>query len=213
MVRDVVSRYLEAAGFSVQAIADGEEALKALRRATPDLVVLDVMLPGRDGLSVLHELRMFSDVPVILLTARSDEIDRIVGLEKGADDYVVKPFSPRELVARVRAVLKRVGPSRGEQLEFDGLSIDPTTRDVIVAGRRVELTRLEFDLLHHLARSPRQVFTRADLLRSVWDSSPDWQDDSTVTTHVRRLRRKIEGDPDSPRWICTQWGVGYRFEP
>ena len=215
MVREVVSRYLGDAGYEVQAIADGDSARRAIAHETPDLVVLDVMLPGQDGLSLLRDLRRRSiDVPVILLTARSDEVDRIQGLDVGADDYVVKPFSPRELVARVRSVLRRAAPpTPSEPIEFDGLVIDPTTREVRAGGEQVELTRREFELLHHLASHPRQVLSRAQLLEAVWDSSPEWQDPSTVTVHVRRLRSKIEPDPDEPRWIVTVWGVGYRFEP
>ena len=222
MVREVTTRYLERSGYEVETAADGDAALEALRRHTPDLVILDVMLPTVDGLSVLHRLRRGGDaslaaaaeVPVILLTARSDELDRVAGLEIGADDYVTKPFSPRELVARVRSVLRRVQPPvRTDPLVFDGLSIDPVTREVAVDGRLAELTRREFDLLHFLASSPRQVFSRAQLLAHVWESSPEWQDPSTVTVHVRRLRAKIEVDPDAPRWITTVWGVGYRFEP
>lgn len=215
MVREVVADYLTDAGYVVETLADGDSARVALRAGLPDLVVLDVMLPGRDGLSLLRELRQTSvDVPVILLTARSDEVDRIQGLDDGADDYVVKPFSPRELVARIQSVLRRAvrtGPT--DPLTFDGLSIDPATREVRAAGRVVELTRREFDLLLHLAANPRQVFSRAQLLESVWDSSPEWQDPATVTVHIRRLRTKIENDPDEPRRIVTMWGVGYRFEP
>ena len=214
MVRDVVARYLREAGFEVDALADGDAALRLLRRSRPALVVLDVMLPGADGLSVLREMRHTSDVPIILLTARNDEIDRISGLELGADDYISKPFSPRELVARVRSVLRRSAPDLGRKLlEFDGLRIDPATREVRLAGTPVELTRREFDLLHFLAASPRQVFSREQLLEHVWGSSTQWQDPSTVTVHVRRLRTKIERDPDDPRWVVTAWGVGYRFEP
>jgi DNA-binding response OmpR family regulator len=215
MVREVIARYLVEAGYEVETIGDGDAARRALRDHPPDLVVLDVMLPGRDGLSVLREIRSEGEpVPVILLTARDDEVDRIQGLDLGADDYVVKPFSPRELVARVRSVLRRSsGAEPGQPIRFEGLEIDPSRREVRVDGQQVELTRKEFDLLHHLASSPRQVFSRAQLLRSVWDSSADWQDPSTVTVHVRRLRSKVERDPDEPRWITTSWGVGYRFEP
>ncbi len=214
LVREVVGRYLERDGFRVMVAADGDEALRLLGSATPELVVLDVMLPGVGGLDVLAELRRRGEVPVILLTARGDEADRVLGLELGADDYVVKPFSPRELTARVRSVLRRTAPRQeGGHLEFDGLVIDTATREVIVDGRPVELTRKEFDLLAFLAASPRQVFSRGQLLQQVWDSSAEWQDPSTVTVHVRRIRQKIEGDPEQPRWIATVWGVGYRFEP
>jgi DNA-binding response OmpR family regulator len=214
MVRDVVSDYLTDAGYQVECVGDGDRAVAAFRRDPPGLVVLDVMLPGRDGLSVLRELRRSGTVPVILLTARSDEVDRISGLEFGADDYVVKPFSPRELVARVRSVLRRMAAAAaGQPLVFNGLRINPATREVEVDGRPVNLTRREFDLLLFMASAPRQVFNRAQLLEHVWDSSTEWQDPSTVTVHIRRLRAKLEPNPEAPRWIRTVWGVGYRFEP
>ena len=216
MVREVVARYLELDGLRVEQAADGTAAAEWLADHRPDLVVLDIMLPGVDGLSILRQLRAAGDVPVILLTARADEIDRVLGLELGADDYVVKPFSPRELAARVRSVLRRVNAptSDGRALvEFGRLRIDPTTRDVTVDGEDVELTPKEFDLLYTLARSPRQVFSRRQLLTQVWDSAPEYQDSATVTVHVGRLRQKLEDNPDNPRWITTVWGVGYRFEP
>ena len=217
MVREVVGRYLTREGYQVTEAADGISALAAVDAFRPDLVVLDVMLPGRSGFDVLRTLRSRGDAapPIILLTARVEESDRVLGLELGADDYVVKPFSPRELVARVRTVLRRSrrGPDTGEPLTFDGLTVDPRTREVTVADRRVELTPKEFDLLAFLAASPRQVFSRAQLLEHVWDSKPDFQDPATVTVHVRRIRNKIETNPDEPRWIATVWGVGYRFEP
>jgi DNA-binding response OmpR family regulator len=213
LVREVVAAYLVRDGFIVDEASDGRMALDRFRSARPDLVVLDVMLPNLDGYSVLTELRSTADVPVILLTARTDESDRVLGLELGADDYVVKPFSPRELTARVRSVLRRSRhPVARERLEFEGLAIDGTTRDVLVDGAAVDLTPKEFDLLIFLAESPRQVFSRGQLLEHVWGSSPDYQDPSTVTVHVRRVRLKIEKDPNQPRWITTVWGVGYRFE-
>ncbi|HDL41881.1 MAG TPA: response regulator transcription factor, partial [Actinobacteria bacterium] len=211
MVREVVTAYLERDGFEVHAEADGTKALEYLATASPDLVVLDVMLPHVDGLQILANLRAVSDVPVILLTARTEEPDRVLGLELGADDYVTKPFSPRELAARVRSVLRRSAPaSTPQRLEFEDLVIDEESRDVIVRGEVVDLTPKEFELLAHLAASPKKVFTRGDLLEDVWASSPDYQDPSTVTVHIRRLRRKIEIDPESPRWLTTVWGVGYR---
>jgi DNA-binding response OmpR family regulator len=214
MVREVVTAYLERDGFRVTGVGDGRSALKSFLASTPDLVVLDVMLPEIDGFSLLTELRKHADVPVILLTARTEETDRVLGLELGADDYVVKPFSPRELAARVRSVLRRTRPTApGNVLEYDGLRIDSGTREVACGGEVVELTPKEFDLLAFLAGSPRQVFSRAQLLEQVWDSSADYQDPSTVTVHVRRLRRKIEANPEKPRWLHTVWGVGYRFEP
>lgn len=215
MVREVVVAYLEREGFNVEEAATGAAALEQIGESRPDLVVLDVMLPELDGFSVLTELRRSGDIPVILLTARTEETDRILGLELGADDYVVKPFSPRELVARVRSVLRRATPPTAtpEILDFGGLVIDEQAREVSIGGAPVEMTPKEFDLIAFLARSPRQVFSRGQLLEQVWDSSADWQDPSTVTVHVRRLRRKIEEDPEQPRWITTVWGVGYRFEP
>ncbi len=217
MVREVVARYLELDGVRVHEAADGQAALDWLATHSPDLVVLDIMLPGVDGLSIMRRLRAAGDIPVILLTARAEEVDRVLGLELGADDYVVKPFSPRELAARVRSVLRRANAKAaatdGAALDFGRLRIEPLTREVTVDGRVVELTPKEFDLLHTLARSPRQVFSRRQLLAQVWDSAPEYQDAATVTVHVGRLRQKIELDPDEPRWITTTWGVGYRFEP
>lgn len=215
MVREVVVAYLEREGFRVEQAATGTAALEQLSESTPDLIILDVMLPELDGFSVLTQLRKERDIPVILLTARTEEPDRVLGLELGADDYVVKPFSPRELVARVRSVLRRSSAvtATPEVLEFGELVIDEQAREVSLRGAIVDMTPKEFDLVSFLARSPRQVFSRAQLLEHVWDSSADWQDPSTVTVHVRRLRRKLESDPENPRWITTVWGVGYRFEP
>jgi len=215
-VREVVAGYLRRDGHIVSEAADGPAALALLESDPPDLVVLDMMLPGVNGLDILRRIRQMGDMPVIMLTARAEESDRVAGLELGADDYVVKPFSPRELAARVNGVLRRAAPkpvSLAELLEFDGLTIDSRSREVHRDGRLIELTPKEFDVLAHLAASPRQVFSRADLLRDVWQSSPDWQDSATVTVHVRRIRNKIESDPENPRWITTVWGVGYRFEP
>jgi DNA-binding response OmpR family regulator len=213
-VREVVAAYLERDGYRVLAAADAAAARGHLTGQTPDLVILDVMFPGASGLELLGEIRRSSQVPVIVLTARTEEADRVLGLELGADDYVVKPFSPRELVARVRSVLRRAVPVQApERMTFDGLEIDRGAREVLVSGERVVLTAREFDLLAFLAEHPRQVFSRAQLLDQVWDSSVDWQDPATVTVHVRRIRRKIEADPAEPRWITTAWGVGYRFEP
>jgi DNA-binding response OmpR family regulator len=193
-------------------VGDGDDVAAAVQSFRPELIVLDIMLPHRSGLDVLRELGQ--RIPVILLTARTDEADRVLGLELGADDYVVKPFSPRELVARVRSVLRRSSPPEGpSHLTFDDLAIDVAAREVSVGGQVVALTAKEFDVLLHLASHPRQVFSRAQLLAAVWDSSPDFQDPATVTVHVRRLRNKIERDPEQPRWIATVWGVGYRFEP
>lgn len=214
MVREVVTRYLESDGFHVDTAADGDEALERFAARRPHLVVLDLMLPSRSGLDVLRHVRERDTTPVILLTARSDEGDRVLGLELGADDYVVKPFSPRELLARVRSVLRRSAPPASTTpLRFGDLLIDPGTREVLVADEPVALTPREFDLLAFLAAAPRQVFTRAQLLEQVWDSSVDWQDPATVTVHVGRLRAKLGDDPEQPRRLVTVHGVGYRFEP
>jgi DNA-binding response OmpR family regulator len=219
-VGEVVQLYLRRAGFSVTLAQDGLKALELLDNQLPALVILDLMLPGVDGWEITRRLRARSDVPIIMLTARRAEIDRIAGLELGADDYVVKPFSPQELVSRVRAVLRRTHPlSEGEteppkqqRLEFDGMQIDPQTRLVMVTGEEKSLTAKEFDLLYLLAQHPRQVFTRDQLLERVWGES-DYIDPGTVTVHIRRLREKIEPNPSEPRHLQTVWGVGYRFEP
>jgi len=218
MVREVVARYLERDGVRVYEVATGDEALAWLKDNQPDLVVLDVMLPGTDGLTVLRQIRSTGDIPVILLTARIEEVDRVVGLELGADDYVVKPFSPRELAVRVRNMLRRASTALptvtdGAAVRFGPLRIDVAAREVAVDSRTVVLTPKEFDLLLVLARSPRQVFSRRQLLEQVWESAPEFQDPATVTVHVGRLRQKLEADPEHPRWIATAWGVGYRFDP
>ena len=212
--RALLTRYLEMEGYSVDEAVDGAGALTAIHEGQPDLVLLDVMLPAEDGLHVLSRLRQSSDVAVILLTGRGAEADRVLGLKLGAYDYVVKPFSPAELAARISSVLRRsrrTGSS--DRMEFDGLSIDVRTREVRMGGELVALTAKEFDLLAFLASSPRQVFSREQILEHVWKSSPAWQNTDTVTEHVRRLRRRIEPDSDTPRWITTVWSVGYRFNP
>jgi DNA-binding response OmpR family regulator len=214
-ISEVVGLYLRRAGFQVHTVSDGSSALSFLEKQLPDLVVLDVMLPGIDGLSVLRWLRDQSDTPVILVTARREEVDRIAGLEMGADDYVVKPFSPQELVSRVRAVLRRTKTSdtgSDGSLVAGDLTIDMTTRLVAFSGKEITLTSKEFDLLWLLASHPRQVFSREHLLQRVWGSSA-YIDSSTVTVHLRRLREKIEQDPSQPRHLVTVWGVGYKFEP
>jgi DNA-binding response OmpR family regulator len=216
MVRDVLSRYLERGGFEVEAVADGERALAAFEAHPPDLVLLDLMLPRIDGFEVFRRIRARASSPVIMITARGQTTDRIVGLETGADDYISKPFSPAEVVARVRTVLRRsaaaVPAAGGESLRFEGLEIDSATRDVRVDGHSVSLTPKEFDLLLLLASSPRRVFSRLQLLDELWDVAFDG-DPATITVHVRRLREKIEADPSQPRRLVTVWGVGYRFEP
>ncbi len=215
-IREVVSLYLRRAGYHVTVVGDGKDALALLSSYTPDLVVLDLMLPGVDGLEITRWLRARGDTPIIMLTARGEETDRIAGLEMGADDYVVKPFSPQELVSRVRAVLRRTQSSASGSAEppmlYGGLRIDPQTRMVEIDGVERTLTATEFDLLWTMARHPRQVFTRDQLLDQVWGLT-EYIDPSTVTVHVRRLREKIEADPGQPRYIQTVWGVGYRFEP
>jgi DNA-binding response OmpR family regulator len=215
-IAEIVSIYLRRAGYQVEVIADGRAALETLERKLPDLVILDIMLPKVDGFAITRWLRDRSDIPIIILTSRREEIDRIAGLELGADDYVVKPFSPGELVSRVRAVLRRSGGSattaREAPLAFGELHIDPQTRLVTLGEREITLTAREFDMLWHLARHPRQVFTRDQLLEAVWGIS-DYIDPSTVTVHIRRLREKIESDPSDPEHLVTVWGVGYKFEP
>ena len=213
-VRVLLTRYLEMEGFQVEQVSDGGGALAAIASTNPNLVLLDLMLPAQDGLDILTRLRRDSDVPVILLTARGSEADRILGLKLGADDYVVKPFSLGELTARINSVLRRSRSAAPQQvLQFEGLSLDLATREVTVGDLLVSTTAREFDLLAFLASSPRQVFSRQQLLENVWDSSGEWQDPDTVTEHVRRIRRRIEPDPDHPRWIKTVRGVGYRFDP
>jgi DNA-binding response OmpR family regulator len=213
-IREVVVRYLRRDGFQTLEAADGERARELVESGKPSLVVLDVMLPGTDGLSLCRWIRSRSSLPVILLTARGDEVDRIVGLELGADDYVTKPFSPRELAARVRTVLRRSGPEapREERLSVGGLVIDAATREVTNGGEPVQLTAKEFDLLWFLASHPRRVFSRDQLMSRVWGYEAAF-DTGTVTVHVRRLREKIEADPSKPQLLETVWGVGYRLSP
>ena len=215
-IAEVVSRYLERAGYETHIAADGNAAIDAAAAHRPDLVVLDLMLPGIDGLEVMRRLREHDRArpPVILLTAKGEESDRVIGLRLGADDYVVKPFSPAELVARVDAVLRRTetAPEHEASIELDDMTIDPAARRVVVRGEEVQLTQREFDVLLFLARHPGQVFSRNQLMDAVWQYS-FYSDTSTVTVHIRRLRAKIEADPASPRHIQTVWGVGYRFQP
>jgi DNA-binding response OmpR family regulator len=215
-VAEVVTRYLEREGFAVESVGDGNEALARADAQLPDLVVLDIMLPGLDGLEVCRRLRSRAPIPVVMLTARGSEEDRVLGLELGADDYVAKPFSPRELTARVKAVLRRAGSPLGEvesagMVEHDGLQIDLGAREARVRGELATLTAREFELLAFLVRRPRQVFRRDELLEHVWGYT--YGDTATVTVHIRRLREKIEDDPSAPRRITTVWGVGYRFDP
>jgi DNA-binding response OmpR family regulator len=214
-VSDVVRRYLERAGFTVTLAVDGPSALAAADAIAPNLVVLDLMLPGMSGLEVCRRLRERSDVPVVMLTALGEETDRVVGFEVGADDYVTKPFSPRELALRVASVLRRAGGATQapvpEPLADGDLWLDPVARTATRAGAPLALTVREFDLLAHFLRHPRQAASRAELLEQVWGWS--FGDQATVTVHVRRVREKIEPDPAAPTRIVTVWGVGYRFEP
>ena len=215
-VRGMLTRLLEVEGYKVTEATTGTEAIEALAKNPPDLVMLDVMLTTESGFDVLAAIRRTSEVPVILVTAKGHETDRVLGLKLGADDYVVKPFSGAELAARVGSVLRRSAtrvPASTGPMEFGELQIDMLAREIKVQGQLVETTAKEFALLAFLASSPRQVFTREQLLSQVWDSSSEWQDAGTVTEHIRRIRRKIESDPDSPRWVRTVRGVGYRFEP
>jgi len=213
-IAEVVARYLERAGYEARTARDGPSAVAAALASRPDLIVLDVMLPGFDGLEVMRRTHdgLERSVPVILLTAKGEESDRVVGLRRGADDYVVKPFSPAELVARVDAVLRRsrAADAVTEPVRFGDLEIDPAAHAVRVGGREVELTQREFDLLLFLARHPGQVFSRDQLMDRVWQFS-FYTDTTTVTVHIRRLRSKIEANPSQPVWLETVWGVGYRF--
>ena len=213
-IREIVVKYLRRDGFRTLEAADGNHAYELVEAERPDLVVLDLMLPGTDGLELCRWIRERSNLPVIMLTARGEESDRIVGLELGADDYVTKPFSPRELAARVRTVLRRaeldVVPD--ERLSFDGLVIDSSSRDVTRNDEPLRLTAREFDLLWFMASHPRRVFSRENLMRRVWGYASA-VDTGTVTVHMRRLREKIEDDPSRPRYLETVWGVGYRFSP
>ena len=215
-VAEVVSRYLVREGFAVEHVADGGVALARVQDRMPDLIVLDLMLPGVDGREVCRRVRAVSDVPIIMLTALGETGDRIAGLELGADDYLAKPFSPRELVARVKNVLKRSSSGDGRsdnssQLEVGGIRLDRKSREVEIEGRSVDLTQREFDLLAFLMEHPKEVFRREVLLEHVWGYT--FGDTSTVTVHVRRLREKIEPDPSNPTFVQTVWGVGYKFGP
>ncbi|HJR96308.1 MAG TPA: response regulator transcription factor [Actinomycetota bacterium] len=215
MVREVLARYLEHDGYEVVTAGDGEQALERFDEHRPDLVLLDLMLPRIDGLEVFRRLRAVGDVPVIMITARGQETDRIVGLDLGADDYVAKPLSPREVVSRVRAVLRRAAPPDDDGpavLVAGDLEIDLERREARKSGMPVGLTRKEFDLLAHMAARPGVTLSRTRLLEDVWDFA--WEgDSSTVTVHMRRLREKIEDHPSDPTHLITVWGVGYRFEP
>jgi DNA-binding response OmpR family regulator len=215
-ISEVVGLYLQRAGFRVKYARDGLEAQEKIESQPPDLIVMDLMLPMMNGFELTRWLRDQSSIPIIMLTARRDEIDRITGLEMGADDYVLKPFSPQELVSRVRAVLRRSNIAKmeiGEKpITFPSLIIDPQTRLLTIDDTEISLTAKEFETLWLLAQHPRQVFTRSQILENVWGIS-DYIDPSTVTVHIRRLREKIESDPSDPQHLITVWGVGYKFEP
>lgn len=216
MVREVLTQYLAADGFTVVEAGDGDAAVAAVADSQPDLVLLDLMLPKRNGLDVLGFIRSTSQLPVILLTARGEESDRVRGLEAGADDYVVKPFSAREVIARVRSVLRRttdVTTSQTMMTSFGDVTVDPARWVVTKDGEPIELPRKEFELLNCFVAHPGEALTREDLLQKVWGSSTEWQDPSTVTVHVRRLRGRLEENPSKPRHLVTVFGVGYRFDP
>lgn len=215
-ISEVVGLYLQRAGYRVIFARDGLEAQVKIESRPPDLIVMDLMLPVINGFELTRWLREKSNIPIIMLTARRDEIDRVTGLEMGADDYVIKPFSPQELVSRVRAVLRRSNIARTEvsekPIKFPTLIIDPQTRLITMNNNEISLTAKEFDTLWLLAQHPRQVFSRSQILENVWGIS-DYIDPSTVTVHIRRLREKIEVDPSDPQHLITVWGVGYKFEP
>jgi two-component system response regulator VicR len=219
-ITDVCKRYLELEGYRVVIANDGEEALEIWRKESPNLLILDLMMPKKDGFAVCEEIRTSHDTPVILLTALGEERDRLLGLAMGADDYMVKPFSPRELVLRVKAIMRRIQrTTRADKhsvvaiedwIHYADLEISPSLRQVKVAGREVELTVKEFDLLHLFVMHPEQVFSRNQLLNRLWDID-FFGDTTTVTVHIRRLREKIEINPSQPQYVKTVWGVGYKF--
>ena len=212
-VRTLLRRILTIEGYEVDEAVDGASAMEKVGAWAPDLLLLDIMMPGQDGLDVLEVIRRTSAVPVILLTAKSEEADRVLGFRFGADDYVVKPFSTAELIARIAAVLRRTAANRsGGRLHFDGLDIDLAKREVVVRGTSVDLPAREYDVLAFLASFPQQTFSREQLLERLWPHTGE-RIPSTVTEHVGRIRRRIEEDPERPRWIRTVRGVGYRFEP
>ncbi len=211
----IIEHALKREGLEVIPAGSGFEALDLAARDRPDLVLLDIMMPGMDGFETYQKLRAVMDVPVIMLTARSDEMDRVAGLRMGVDDYQTKPFSPTELALRVKAVLRRTGENKSRErdvLKFGELTVDSRSRQVSVSGKKAELTPKEFDLLWLMASNPNRVFTKGQILDLVWDSSY-FGDENTVMVHVRRLREKIESDPSRPVYIKTVWGTGYKFEP
>jgi DNA-binding response OmpR family regulator len=212
--RRIATTILESDGYGVIEAETAERALEVIRSQRVDLVILDLALPGTPGLELLATLRRHHDVPVLIISGNDDVNTRIIGLRVGADDYVVKPVAPGEISARVVALLRRTEPVRPTgTLEFDDIIIDSDARLVYVRGERVDLAPKEFDLLQFLAATPRRAYSRQVLLEKVWQSSPEWQQQATVTEHIRKLRTKIEADPSSPRWICTVRNMGYRFDP
>lgn len=217
-LRALLVLVLEGEGYPVTVAADAESAIAEVKRGSTDLVVLDISLGADDGRIVLSQIRELGELPVILISGKGDTADRVLGLRLGADDFLPKPFSPVELVARVESIMRRVGRSKPAEptpptAVTEGLHLDERTREVTVDGAPVELTAKEFDLLAFLVRSPRQVFSRGQLLEHVWASRSEWQDEATVTEHVRRVRHKVETNPERPKWITTVRGVGYRYEP
>jgi DNA-binding response OmpR family regulator len=218
-ITKLLEKYLSNEGYDVSIASNGAGALSAASAAEPDLVILDIVLGNEDGREVLRELRLISDVPTIFLTGRGLESERIAGLKLGADDYMVKPFSLGEMSARIESILRRSGANSSQHsieapnIVYGALQINENTHEVRLAGELIELTSKEFALLNFMASTPRQVYSRAQLLEHVWASSSEWQNEATVTEHIRRLRSKIEQDPDHPLWIKTVRGVGYRFEP
>lgn len=215
-IGEMMTLYLEREGYETVVVRDGRTALQTARQLNPDMILLDLMLPEMDGMEVCRELRKESDTPIIMLTARVDDIDRILGLEMGADDYVTKPFNPREVVARIKAVLRRATRQESEWskevLHFPDLSIDPVRHEVLLHGEAIHLTRKELDLLYHLAAHPGRVFDRDELLESVWGYDRYVGDARTVDTHIKRLRQKLEGHGGNAWEIVTIWGRGYKFE-
>ncbi len=213
-IREVVRRYLEREGYAVKEAADGYQALEIIRQDAPALIVLDLMLPGIDGLTLTQHLRQDHQIPIIMLTSKGESSDRIRGLDMGADDYITKPFSPQEVVSRVRAVLRRTGGAAAstsqQPIQIGRINIDPASRNVEVNQQTIPLTAKEFDLLWHFAQHPQHVFTRTQLLGQIWGDEL-YTDPSTVTVHIRRLREKIEASPSQPEYILTVWGVGYKF--
>lgn len=219
-IREVCKRYLEREGYEVLTAADGVKGWQLFNYHHPDLIILDLMLPYKDGWQLCEEIRQQSDVPILMLTARGEERDRILGLTIGADDYLTKPFSPRELVLRVQVILRRIHKTAqskpenksSEIIEFPDLRIDPVTRSVCSYSKQIDLTVKEFELLCLMAKHPKQVFSRMQLIDLIWDSQYEG-DASVVTVLVSRLREKLEKKPSKPRWIHTVWGIGYRFDP